>query len=102
MSKGKFALGAVIGAIGGAIAGLLFAPKSGKETRADLKVKAGEVATDVKKHAKDCCPGACDTMCDIRDKAEDIVDDVKVGASDLKHRTERAVDGAKKGFFSDK
>ncbi|MDR0957572.1 MAG: YtxH domain-containing protein [Candidatus Nomurabacteria bacterium] len=39
---GKFALAAGIGAALGAIGGLLFAPKSGKETRADIKEKAGE------------------------------------------------------------
>ena len=45
MSKsgaGKFALGAFIGAALGAVGGLLFAPKSGKETRADIAKKAGE------------------------------------------------------------
>ena len=102
MSKGKFALGAIVGAIGGAIAGLLFAPKSGKETRADLKDKADEVASDMAKKAKQCCPEGCEMVHDIKEKAEDIVGDVKEGASDLKHRTEKAVDGAKKGFFGDK
>ena len=38
---GKFFLGAVIGAIAGGIAGILTAPKSGKETQADIK-KGGE------------------------------------------------------------
>lgn len=39
MSKGKVALGAIIGAAAGVVAGILTAPKSGKETRADLKKK---------------------------------------------------------------
>lgn len=38
---GKFFLGAVIGAIAGGITGVLTAPKSGKETQADIK-KGGE------------------------------------------------------------
>lgn len=38
---GKFFLGAAIGAIAGGIAGVLTAPKSGKETQADIK-KGGE------------------------------------------------------------
>ncbi|MCL1876472.1 YtxH domain-containing protein [Candidatus Saccharibacteria bacterium] len=42
-SKAKgFAMGAVFGAAVGVVAGLLTAPKSGKETRADIKEKAGE------------------------------------------------------------
>ncbi|MEO5703032.1 MAG: YtxH domain-containing protein [Gammaproteobacteria bacterium] len=36
-----------IGAIAGAIAGILFAPKSGKETRDDLKVTLNEIKDQV-------------------------------------------------------
>ena len=57
-SAGHFALGAVLGAALGAIGGLLFAPKSGKETRKDIAKKAGEAkdfvdekTDDAKKHA---------------------------------------------------
>ena len=53
MSKGKFALGALIGATAGLVAGLLTAPKSGKDTRADLKAKADELKADVDKKAAD-------------------------------------------------
>lgn len=41
-STGKFVAGALIGAAAGAIAGILLAPKSGKETRADITIKAKE------------------------------------------------------------
>lgn len=40
--KDKFFLGAMIGAVGGAIAGILMAPKSGKETRKEIGDKAKE------------------------------------------------------------
>ena len=43
MTKGKFVLGALIGAAAGVVAGMLTAPKSGKETRADLKSKAHDL-----------------------------------------------------------
>lgn len=43
-SSGKFALGAILGAAVGAAAALLTAPKSGKETREDIKNKATEVS----------------------------------------------------------
>ena len=48
---GKFFLGALIGGAVGAVAGLLTAPKSGKETRADIKKKAGETADWTKEKA---------------------------------------------------
>lgn len=47
MKKSK--VGAILTGIGiGAAAGLLLAPKSGKETRNDIKKKAGEVKNKVK------------------------------------------------------
>ncbi|MGI5897633.1 MAG: YtxH domain-containing protein [Candidatus Dojkabacteria bacterium] len=57
MSKsGKsFAKGALLGAIGGALAGILFAPKSGKETREDIKklaVDLGDKAEETYLNAK--------------------------------------------------
>lgn len=43
-----FAIGTLIGITAGAVAGLLFAPKSGKETRSDLKDKAQELEAETK------------------------------------------------------
>ena len=57
---GKFAIGAAIGAAVGVVAGILTAPKSGKETRADVKKKAGEAkdfAVDKAGEAKDFATG---------------------------------------------
>jgi len=50
-STGKFVAGALIGAAAGAIAGVLLAPKSGKETRADIANKAKEYAKTGKEYA---------------------------------------------------
>lgn len=49
--KSKFALGAILGAAAGAVAGLLFAPKSGEDTREDLKRKAEELESEAKDKA---------------------------------------------------
>lgn len=43
MTKGKIAVGAILGALVGIAAGVLTAPRSGKETRTDLKTKAGNL-----------------------------------------------------------
>lgn len=42
----KIALGAVLAGIGGYLAGILTAPKSGKDTRQDIAEKAGEIKDD--------------------------------------------------------
>ncbi len=51
--KSKFAVGAAIGAIVGVAAGILTAPKSGKETRDDIKKKTDEAKVEVDKRAKE-------------------------------------------------
>lgn len=87
MSKGKFALGALFGAVVGGVAALLTAPKSGKETRADLKKKADEVKQV-----------ATDKAVETKKKAEEVKGDLEVQAKDLRERAESAVKGAKEGF----
>lgn len=49
---GKLAIGAAIAAAAGYVAGLLTAPKSGKETREDIKRKANEVYVAAEKELK--------------------------------------------------
>lgn len=109
MSKGKFAVGALVAAAAGFVAGILTAPKSGKETREDLKYAAlkakdtvvaeAEKAKDVAvKKSKEAQGKAEEVYKDVRGKAEDVAGDVVEKATDLKDRTAQAVEGAKKGF----
>lgn len=46
-----FAIGAGLGAIAGAVAGVLTAPKSGKETRADLEREGKKAIANIKKQS---------------------------------------------------
>ncbi len=48
----KFAFGTAIAALGGYIAGLLTAPKSGKETREDIKNAATKSAAEAERQLK--------------------------------------------------
>jgi len=48
----KWAVGAVIAGIAGFIAGILTAPKSGKETREDIKDTANRVVSEAEKQLK--------------------------------------------------
>lgn len=109
MAKNKFALGAVIAALTGFAAGLLTAPKSGKETREDIKdaalktkdnvvdeaEKAKVVATQ---KAQDVKQKAEDVAADVKAKADEVIEDVTDRAVELKERAEQAVEGAKKGY----
>ncbi len=99
MSKSKFALGALIGAAAGVVAGVLTAPKSGKETRADLKAKAEKAKVDASKKADVVTAKANDMAKDAKEKAQGVANKFADEAVSLKSRTESAVEGAKKGFF---
>ncbi|MEP7204734.1 MAG: YtxH domain-containing protein [Candidatus Saccharibacteria bacterium] len=101
MSKGKFALGTIIGAAAGLVAGILTAPKSGKDTRAELKAKAEVLKTDVTQKVEKAHTKATDVADDARDRATDAAREARAKAEELKARTERAVDGARKGFNGD-
>jgi gas vesicle protein len=91
MTKGKFVVGALIGAAAGLVAGLLTAPKSGKETRADIKEKAAELKSEAAKRGERA-----------KDKTVEIASDVNERFDVYKQRGEHVVDTAKKGFFSKK
>jgi len=49
----KLALGAIIGVVAGFITGILTAPKSGKETRQDIKKTANNVKIEAEKKLKE-------------------------------------------------
>lgn len=98
MSKGKFALGAVVAAAAGFVAGILTAPKSGKETRAEIKDSAVKVKDAVVTEAENAKDVAEKKGKELKSKAEEIVGDVNDKATEYKSRTEQAIEGAKKGF----
>jgi len=52
-SGGKWVAGAAIAGIAGFVAGILTAPKSGKETRADIKTGAVKAKTEAEKKLKE-------------------------------------------------
>lgn len=64
---GKFVLGASIGAA----LGVLFAPKSGRETRREIKLKAGDLLDKAKEL------DAVEVKDAIEDKVMDIIDELK-------------------------
>ena len=73
----KNVLAAALGALVGGIAGILFAPKSGKETRGDIKEAVEKATVEIKEKAEE-----------VRDltveKYQAIVDEVTEGYQELR------------------
>jgi gas vesicle protein len=74
-------MGLLIGGALGALAGIFFAPKSGKELRSDIKEKGSEVLKDIK-----------EIYADAGTKAKEIIGEVKHQAKDLKKEAEGTVE----------
>lgn len=71
MSKAKWG---VLGVVVGAVAGVLFAPKSGKETRKDIKDGAVKAKTEVSKRAGNAKKEATKKVDEATGAAEKVAD----------------------------
>jgi len=70
-------MGLLIGGALGALIGIFFAPKSGKELRSDIKDKGSEVLKDAKK-----------IYADASTKTKEIIEEAKYQAKELKKEAE--------------
>ncbi len=85
MSVGRFFAGFTVGAVLGAVAGVLLAPQSGEETRDVL----GSVAKDVAKRTDD-------TVKDIQDRADSIVSDMQEKGDEIIDKIQELINKQKK------
>jgi gas vesicle protein len=74
----------LMGSILGVLAGMFFAPKSGKELRSEIKEKGGEVLKDAK-----------EVYADAGTKAKAIIEDAKHRADELKKEADRYLSEAR-------
>ena len=114
MSKsGGFLLGAFIGASAAAVTALLFAPKSGKELREDLAVKADELKEQLSDYVDisiekgvELSEAALNATEDIRvnlkDSASQFKDTVKKSATNLKEEVSQTVSKVQDTFSAKK
>ena len=79
-----FVQGLLIGGILGALAGLLMAPKSGKELRAELKQKGGKAIDEAK-----------ELYTETQMKAKDILEEAERRAEGLRKEIERRLADAR-------
>ena len=87
--KKKFVLGAFLGIAAGAVAGVLLAPKSGKETREDLAEKAEELKTMTPEEIKEKALEKAEEMKEKAfEKAEELKEKVAVSLDEAKDQLE--------------
>jgi gas vesicle protein len=80
---GMLALGVVIGGMAGAVTGVLFAPRAGKETREDLSNRSSELWEKVKENASST--------------GQQLISAVEEKSSRVRTAAEKGVDAARKG-----
>ncbi|HSP88471.1 MAG TPA: YtxH domain-containing protein [Ignavibacteriaceae bacterium] len=105
-------IGLLIGGALGALAGLLFAPKSGRELRQDIKNKSDEYLDDAERYITDAKTKAKDLINEGKKRSEKLITDAKTKSDELLKDAERifrdakakasnAVDAGKKTFVDE-
>lgn len=108
-SAKRLAIGAAVAGAAGFLAGLLTAPKSGRETREELKNSAGKTANDVEAQLKNLHKELADLLDETRVKGEELNGKTKREfnsladlAKDSKAKAQVVLESAKKGELNDK
>lgn len=105
MGKGtakKLAVGTAVAAAAGYVAGILTAPKSGKETRQDIKDKAGEVKDSAEEQIKKLQAEVEELARKAKGKAGDELDALVSRAKEAKNKAGDMASGLRSGEASDK
>ncbi len=82
MSSSKILVGFLAGAAVGALAGILFAPDKGSNTRKKIATKSGDITDSVKNSFNDFIDGVKETYSGVKDDVEEFGDKAK---SKLQH-----------------
>lgn len=94
LTKGLL-LGFLAGGAVGAILALLYAPKSGKEFRADIKNKADDYLEEADKYLSEAKDKAMDLINEGRKRSEKIIKDAKSKSDDILKDAEKIFHDAK-------
>lgn len=97
MSKGKVFVGTLVAAAAGLVTGWLTAPKSGKETRSELKDRADKAHKEAQQKAEEVKGQVNQRAAELKTMANDKANELKTRADDLKERANKAVEGARAG-----
>ena len=94
MSKGLL-IGLLTGGVLGAVIALLYAPKPGKELRADIKNKAGEMIDDAEEYINVAKSKAVDIINEGKKRSENLITEAKKRAESLLGDAEKILSDAK-------
>ncbi len=94
VAKG-FVVGMLTGGLIGAAIALLYAPKSGKELRTDIKTKAGEIADDAEQYLAAAKHKAVDIINEGKKKSETLITDAQKKAQTLLNDAEKILTDAR-------
>src|SRR6266404_3153381 len=92
LAKGLF-IGFLAGSVIGAIAALLYAPKSGRELRTDIKRKAADIAEDATQYVKAARAKTFEVMNEGKTRSEQLVNDAKEKADHILGSAEKVLTG---------
>ncbi|MBI1806479.1 MAG: YtxH domain-containing protein [Ignavibacteria bacterium] len=92
MAKGLL-IGFLAGSVIGAITALLYAPKSGKELRSDLKKKADDIATEAADYVKATREKTLDLVNQGKNRSEQLVTEAKEKAGHILDDAEKVLTG---------
>lgn len=99
MSENKMAKGLMVGfftgGIVGAVIALLYAPKSGKELRDDIKRKSTELVDEAEEYLETAKKKANDLINEGKEKSNQLISDAKVKAQSLFKDAEKILSDAK-------
>lgn len=82
-NKSSFLIGFLAGSVVGAVIALLYAPKPGKELRADIKTKTGEFVDNADEYISAAKHKAVDIINEGKKKSEGLIAEAKKRAESL-------------------
>ena len=91
MSSSKVLVGFLAGAAVGALAGILFAPDKGSNTRKKISSKTGDITDSVKNSFSDFIDGVKETYAGANEEVEEFGDKAKGKMNSLKNEAKNAL-----------
>lgn len=92
LTKGLL-IGFLAGSVVGAIAALLYAPKSGKELRSDIKRKAGDIKEDAAEYMKAARQKTVDLVNQGKERSDRVISDAREKAEHILGDAEKMLTG---------